>query len=241
MGTRVKAVLFDIDGTILKSQGAGKRALEHAVTDLFGTTGAMDTVQFQGRTDPYIIHESLEPAGIARVEIARRMDEIKERYFSYLRRYIREVDVVLLPGIRDLLAVLGRESVIVTGLLTGNFVEGARIKLGVFDLFPLFQTGVFGDDTSVRNEMPAIARERIRALHGTAPDFGDMVVIGDTVHDVECGKRAGARTLAVGTGWTPADVLIAQGPDLYLDSLGDTRQALEGILRLLELQPGPPN
>jgi phosphoglycolate phosphatase len=239
MSSLIKAVLFDIDGTILKSQGAGKRALEDAVMDLFGTTGAMDAVEFQGRTDPYIIHASLEPAGIAREEITARMEEIKDRYFSYLRRYIREVDVILLPGIRELAAALGRESRVVTGLLTGNFREGARIKLGVFDLFPLFTMGVFGDDTSVRNEMPSIAREKIRAAHGTIPDFGDLLIIGDTVHDVECGRRSGTRTLAVGTGWTPPEVLIAQGPDLYMDSLGDTERALAGIRGLLGIPALP--
>lgn len=231
-GTDIKAILFDIDGTILRCQGAGKRSLERAALEVFGTTGAMDTVHFQGKTDPWIIYASLEPAGFAREEIAGRMEALKERYFSHLRRFIREVDVTLLPGIRALVGELQADEDTVVGLLTGNFIEGARIKLGVFDLFSSFTMGVYGDDAEVRNEMPAIAREKIRALSGDAPGFDEMLVIGDTVHDVECGKHSGALTLAVGTGWTPPEELRARTPDLYFDTLEDTPTVLAGIRAL---------
>ncbi len=228
-GTAIKAVLFDIDGTILKCHGAGKRSLERAAMDIFGTAGLMDSVDFQGKTDPLILYESLVPAGVGREEIRANMDRLKDRYLFYLDRLITAANVTLLPGVLPLLRELSANDSAVLGLLTGNFSAGARIKLSAHGLGGYFRFGVFGDDTAVRNEMPAIARERIRGLLGADIGFGEMVIIGDTVHDIECGKNAGAVSIAVGTGWTEERELVSMKPDFYFPDLSDKDGVLSAI------------
>ncbi|HNU92287.1 MAG TPA: HAD family hydrolase [Spirochaetota bacterium] len=232
-----KAALFDIDGTILKCHGAGRLSLERACMEVFGTIGLMPEVNFQGKTDPLILYESLTSVGFERAEIDSRIDELEERYTEYLSGTIHEHEALLLPGIVDLLEKLSAIDGLFIGLLTGNFERGARIKLSRFGLNRYFTFGVFGGDTADRNEMPPIARRKIRGIFGVDIAFEDMIVIGDTVHDVECGRRSGARTMAVGTGWASREELLERNPDLYLDDLGDTAVVLAALAELLGLGP----
>ncbi|MGV7928433.1 MAG: HAD family hydrolase [Spirochaetota bacterium] len=232
-----KAILFDIDGTILNCHGAGRLSLERACHDVFGTIGRMPGINFQGKTDPLIIYESLVPVGFSREIIDSRLGELRERYTGYLSSLILEHEVVLLPGIIPLLRELSSIEGVVIGLLTGNFERGAEIKLSRFDLGGYFSFGVFGDDTADRNEMPPIAREKILRIFGRSVAFSDMVVIGDTVRDVECGKRSGTRTVAVGTGWAPREELLLRDPDYYFADLGETRDVLAALTGLLDLEP----
>ncbi len=223
----IKTVLFDIDGTILRCNGAGKKAMVMASEEVYGTRGLMEEYNFQGRTDSLILRESLIPAGISENTLTAGLDRFKERYFSLLEGLIREYDVVLLPGVEDLLRALnGRDDVFV-GLLTGNYAEGARIKLSRFGLNGYFRTGVFADDTAIRNEMPCIARERLKSDHGWNCDFRDIYIIGDTIYDLECARTWGAVSVAVATGWTGRDVLLSQEPDYFFEHLGDTAAVLE--------------
>ncbi len=235
-----KTVLFDIDGTILNCHGAGRLSLERACRDVFGTTGRMTDIDFQGKTDPLIIYESLLPVGFSRETIDSRLGDLRDGYTGYLSSLIDEHEVVLLPGIVPLLRELNSIESVIVGLLTGNFERGAAIKLSRFDLGGYFSFGVFGDDTADRNEMPPIAREKIRALFGHDIDFSDMVVIGDTVHDVECGKRSGTRTIAVGTGWAAREELLRRGPDYYFADLGETGEVLAALTEALGLEPVEP-
>jgi phosphoglycolate phosphatase-like HAD superfamily hydrolase len=221
----------------LKCHGAGKRSLENAAVEIFGTSGLMDQVNFQGKTDPLILYESLAPAGISEQEVNRKLGPLKEAYLAFLEKNIREAEVTLLPGVLPLLEELKRREGIILGLLTGNFSEGARIKLSVFDLNRYFVFGVYGDDSHIRNEMPGIAREKIRGLFDTEIDFRDMVVIGDTVYDIECGRNAGAVTIAVGTGWTGEDELLAREPDYYFRDLSDTGGVTGAIYEALDFTP----
>lgn len=196
---------------------------------MFGTIGAMEHVNFQGKTDMLILNESLLGAGITEKELNNGIDILKKKYFSYLEARIRENEITLLPGIREILEALDTGNGVLLGLLTGNFSEGARIKLSKFDLARHFKFGVFCDDTHIRNEMPGIARNKLRQNFNIHVDFSDMIVIGDTVHDIACGKFSGARTLAVGTGWTEKETLLRCEPDYYLDDLHDTEEVLRII------------
>ncbi len=236
-GIEIKAILFDIDGTILRCQGAGKRSLESATMDVFGTTGLMDEVHFQGKTDPLIIYEALLPAGVEADAIRENMEALKERYLAYLQKNIMEVDVVLLPGVRELLDELDGSRDVIVGLLTGNFSMGARIKLSAVGLEGRFPFGVYGDDTCIRNEMPGIARRRIKDLTGDEVDFTDLLVVGDTIYDIECGKSSGAISMAVGTGWTDEKELLLRNPDLYFRDLSDTPRVLSTIGEALCIGP----
>jgi phosphoglycolate phosphatase len=228
-GYAIRTILFDIDGTILKCNGAGRLSLESAALDVLGIKGEMGSVNFQGKTDPQILHESLLPAGLSSEQIAGAMEKIKERYIFYLNQYIMEFEVTLMPGIRELLHELRKRDGLLTGLLTGNFSAGARIKLSRFDLNDEFPFGVFGDDTPVRKEMPAIARNKIRDIYNVDVSFGDMFIIGDTVHDIACARHAGAVAISVGTGWTDEKTLLGEKPDYYFRDLSDTMN-VAGVL-----------
>jgi phosphoglycolate phosphatase len=226
----IKAVLFDIDGTLLKCFGAGKKALVRACQEVFGTVGRMNAVDFQGKTDPLILLESLGIMGYREEDINKNIGELKERYFRHLGEYIFDSTSVLLPGVEEILEKLSGTEGVLLGLLTGNFRESARIKLGRFDLNRFFAFGVFGDDASYRNDMPAVAKDVILRDFGIDLAFGDMVIIGDTVYDIECAKTAGAVSISVGTGWLDREVLLSRNPDFFFEDLGDTGRVMEAIL-----------
>ncbi len=196
---------------------------------MFGTVGRMDSVDFQGKTDPLILRESLGVMGFSDDDIDRNTDALKRRYFSHLAEYIRESPSVLMPGVGELLERLSGMDRVLPGLLTGNFRESARIKLDRFGLYRYFGFGVFGDDAAHRNDMPPIARRILREQYALDIPFGDIVIIGDTVYDIECARAAGAVSVAVGTGWVGKDALLSRGPDHYFEDLGDTDSVLAAI------------
>ncbi|MBN2078168.1 MAG: HAD hydrolase-like protein [Spirochaetes bacterium] len=226
----IRAILFDIDGTLIKCFGAGKRSLITACEEVFGTVGMMEGVDFQGKTDPLILLESLRGMGYGEEEINRNLETLKRRYFHHLEINIQDGASVMLPGVLPLLERLSLEKGILRGLLTGNFRESARIKLDRFDLYRFFPFGVFGDDASLRNDMPPIARRIIRDIFNIEMDYGDIVIIGDTIHDIECARAVGAVSVSVGTGWVGRETLISLEPDHYFDDLSDTDGILESIL-----------
>jgi len=198
--------------------------------DVFGTVGNMETVNFQGKTDLLIITESLIPAGISAAEIDTNLRILKKKYFHNLREMMRVHRATLMPGIMDLLEKLRGRKGVITGLLTGNFMESAYIKLNRFDLGDYFSFGVFGCDAVNRNDMPGIARMILKKKFSLDIDFRDMVIIGDTIYDIECSKKSGAVSVSVGTGWTDREILLKNNPDFYFDDLRDTRQVVTSIL-----------
>ena len=226
----MKAILFDIDGTLVRCHGAGKAALMQAAIDVFGTFGSMEKVDFQGKTDPIILHESLTMRGFDEKTIAENTEKLKEKYFSYLNKNMYEYEVTLLPGIQEILYAVYNASNVLPGLLTGNFREGARIKLHRFGLNSFFRFGAFGEDAPERNGLPLVARERIKEELGAEIDYNDMVIIGDTVHDIACARHVGAVSVAVGTGWTDREILLSRNPDYYFDDMSDTGKILDAIV-----------
>lgn len=216
----VTLVLFDIDGTLVQTGRAGVRGMNRAFLDLFGASDALDGVPVAGRTDRAIVSEVLqkigqpaEPETIIRVrdEYCRRLPEALADPAS------RPMGV--LPGVHDLLSALEARTDVVTGLLTGNFVAGAALKLGHFDLWDRFPFGAFGDDHVERRALvPVAVAEAARRGHTPfAPDR--IVVIGDTPLDVDCAQAHGARAIAVATGMYTEDVLRATGADLTVATL----------------------
>ena len=202
----------------------------NAVKEVFGTAGSMESVNFQGKTDLLIISESLAPEGIGIREIESSLRDLKMKYFRNLREMLPGHGATLMPGIRELLDKLISTRGVLVGLLTGNFMESAFIKLGRFSLGGYFRFGVYGCDALQRNDMPGIARERIRNDFSIDHDFRDMVIIGDTVYDIECSKKSGARSISVGTGWTGKEILLSQEPDYYFDDLAHTDRVMDAIL-----------
>jgi phosphoglycolate phosphatase-like HAD superfamily hydrolase len=219
---------------LLRTHGAGKQAMVQAAIEVYGTAGDMDTVNFQGRTDPLILMQSLIPHGIMEETIFAHIEDFKRRYFAYLKNTMPHSEAILLPGIHELLQALTEYDNIIVGLLTGNFYQGALIKLQHFDIFKYFSMGVFADDTHIRNDMPKIALQRLYSLTGRTFSPEDLIIIGDTIYDIECGKTAGAVTVAVATGWTDAKTLLSHKPDYFFQDLSNTKSFLYTIKELRE-------
>ncbi len=186
----------------------------------------MEDLNFQGKTDPLILYESLKVLGLDENEIDSRIPELKEHYFLLLEKNLKKFPVKLMPGIVELLDALSPREDILTGLLTGNFSTSAYMKIGVHGLNDYFPFGIFGDDTAIRNEMPAIGKQKIKNVYNRNVDFSDMFIIGDTEHDIACAQYAGAVSVAVGTGWTDRDFLKSKNPDYYFDDLADTEKLM---------------
>ena len=224
-------ILFDIDGTLVLTGGAGMRALNRACEDLVSGEDAMAGVTFAGRTDWSILDDILRNHGHTLDEVL--LDHLRQRYVTHLAEEIqlpgRGVKDVM-PGIRELLAALDSREDARVGLLTGTFVEGARIKLEYFDLWKHFPWGAFGGDSASRNDLVPIALARARGHGIDAVPPADVIVVGDTPNDVECALVAGATPVAVATGSYSVDQLRAAGADIVFDDLSDTA----AFLRLLD-------
>jgi phosphoglycolate phosphatase len=229
----VKLVLFDIDGTILLTDGAGKRAIHRALMDVFGSTGPADH-RFDGKTDPQIVRELMRIAGHADDHIDARMTGLFERYVDYLQDELRTgyADVRVMPGVLELLDALEARDDATLGLLTGNLVEGARAKLTAAGIDPdRFAIGAYGSDHETRGELPAVAQRRAREELGLTIDGSDVVVIGDTPADLSCGRAIGARAIGVATGhYSVEDLSLFEPLAVFADlsCTGDVVRAIFG-------------
>jgi phosphoglycolate phosphatase-like HAD superfamily hydrolase len=224
-------VLFDIDGTILHSGGAGRDAMEYALSTTFGTPGD-SSMRYDGKTDKQIVRESMRAAGFSDTDIDSRMDEVVALYVASLSGRLADParGVGMYPGIAELIDAVHKRSDSALGLLTGNVEAGARLKLDAVGLdFDQFQVNAFGSDHEVRGELPGIAHRRMLDMFGISLRGRDVVVIGDTPADVACGRSLGARAIAVATGWYSVEDLKAHNPYAVFADLSDTDAVLEVI------------
>lgn len=226
-----RLVLFDIDGTLLSSGGAGKRAFADALVEVFGTAGPVDAYSMAGRTDPQIARELLTAAGVEASRIEAALDGLWRVYVRNLEREIAGTEVHTFPGVHALVErVEAAGNGVLPGLLTGNVAEGARLKLERAGIgFARFRVGAFGSDHADRPELPAVAVARAEALTGHRYRGKEIVVVGDTPLDVACGRHLGVRTIAVATGGHPREELAACDPDHLFDDLADTARVWEAI------------
>lgn len=218
-----RLVLFDIDGTILSSEGAAPRAFRAALEAVFGTSGPARGYSFAGRTDPQIARDLLTLAGIPGEEIDEGLPAVWEGYTRRLASELTTVRTSVFPGVRALLDRLhASPDVAVLGLLTGNLLEGARLKLesAAIDV-SRFRVGAYGSDHADRSALPAIAIERAEEVVGHRFAGKSVVIVGDTPFDIACGEHLGVRTVAVATGTFSAGDLRACGPDHLFDDLSD--------------------
>lgn len=224
---RMKIFLFDIDGTLIRSGGAGKAAMEAALVGEFGVTELIDKVPYSGRTDRAICRDLLELHGLEpNAENDRRLEE---SYLRQLPECLHKHGGTVLPGIRPLLDALVERSDCALGLLTGNVRAGAGHKLRHFGLWDYFRFGGFGDRHLDRDDVArtalAAALEFLQREH-----IGESVwVIGDTPLDVSCARAIGARSVAVATGWHDRDELAACKPDLLYDDLFEWERFLAQV------------
>jgi phosphoglycolate phosphatase-like HAD superfamily hydrolase len=220
----MKFILFDIDGTLIDSGGAGLGALDLAFREMYSVDDAFRDIPMAGRTDLQIIREGLELHGIGYSEGA--IPEFSKTYIKYLMQNVDNRKGHVKDGVREVLERLDSCGDYMLGLLTGNIEEGARIKLEHFGLHGYFRTGAFGSDSEDRNELLPIAVEKLRREFSLEIDFRDCFVIGDTPKDVDCAKCHGAYAIAVATGPYSCSALSEAGADLVLQDLSDTDRLL---------------
>ncbi|MEO6237866.1 MAG: HAD family hydrolase [Vicinamibacterales bacterium] len=220
-------ILFDIDGTLVLTGRAGWRAMNRACADLVGHDKAMDGVEFAGRTDWSILADVMRNNAVPFDRAL--LDRLSRRYSAHLAEEIQLPGTGLkdvMPGVRPLLDALQRRDDVALGLLTGNFIEGARIKLEYFDLWKHFPCGAFGGDSANRNDLVPVAIRRARECGIADVDAARVIVIGDTPNDVECARVVGALPVAVATGSYSVDDLRRSGADIVFQDLSDTQAFL---------------
>lgn len=225
-------ILFDIDATLITTGGAGRRAMVEAGRMLHGAGFHAEGVDFAGRLDPLILRDLLAANGVETTPAA--MASIRETYRGALLAELASTGVAQpLPGVIDLLGVLARPGARATlGLLTGNFAETGSIKLRSAGIDPDgFAIRVWGDESPheppARDHLPGVAIERVSKAWGRAARGEEVVVIGDTPHDIACARAHGCRVIAVATGKFPREDLLHA--DLTLPDLAD----VDGVLRWL--------
>lgn len=228
----MKLVLFDIDGTILLTSGAGKRAVHRALAEVFGAPGRSEH-RFDGKTDPQIVRELMRLEGHGDDHIDSRMPRLLDRYVDFLHEELGHDSTVvrLMPGVAELLDQLEARPDVLLGLVTGNLAAGAAAKLRAAGIDPSrFRVGAYGSDHELRVELPGVACRRARDELGIVVTGHDVVVIGDTPADVECGQAIGARTIGVATGYFSVDELRARGADDAFEDLADTDAVVRAIV-----------
>jgi phosphoglycolate phosphatase-like HAD superfamily hydrolase len=227
----VKVVLFDIDGTMLRTDGAGRRAMERALQRVFGTTGA-PSYRYDGKTDKQIVRELMRGAGFDDATIDRRFPDVIATYVDELAHELRvgAERVRCYAGVVELIAALETRHDRVIGLLTGNIEPGAVAKLTAARIdFAKFRVNAFGSDAEERGALPAIALARARATLARQLEGDALVLIGDTPSDIACGRGVGARAIAVATGRYSVADLQSHKPHAAFSDLGDTAAVLQAI------------
>ena len=227
----MKLVLFDIDGTILWSDGAGRRAMMRALTAAFGTSGSPN-YRYDGKTDRQIVRDLMRMEGHADDTIDARMTALLDEYVTWLQEELRsgQTHIERFRGVLELLDALEARADRRISLLTGNIEVGASAKLRAVGIDPArFSVSAFGSDHEMRGELPAIAQRRAREELGLHVEGDAIVIIGDTPADIDCGRAIGARAIAVATGRYSVEELASHRPSAVFPDLADTDAVMRAI------------
>lgn len=228
--SRATLILFDIDGTLVLTGGAGARAMSLAFEELLGIRDAFRGMPMAGRTDTWILGDAIALHGIA--PDSSTLVQFRDLYLRHLAVEIEKPSSTrkgIMPGVRDLLEALNGRDDVHLALLTGNYESAARIKLQYFDLWRYFSCGAFGDDAPDRNGLLPKAVAAVAARGGPAFEPRDSVVIGDTPLDVACARFSSARAIGVATGHHSVDDLREAGADVVFEDLSDMRAVLRAL------------
>ena len=223
----MRLVLFDVDGTLLLTGGAGGRALSGAIAQTYALPTGTDGVLYDGKTDPQIVREILSHHGQEDRFTEEEVSSLFSIYLALLREELNAGDdLLVLPGARELVRTLDRQENFLLGLATGNIEEGARLKLERAGLESFFAFGGFGSDAENRTDVIRIAMERGRQRNALVnPE--QVFIVGDTPRDIVHGKEAGAGTLAIASGNFSLDALKSYQPDLAVASLDPIEPIVE--------------
>lgn len=220
----MRLILFDIDGTLIDSGGAGTRSLDLSLKELFSVDNAFEGISMAGKTDTQIIKEGLMKHGIS---VNGNIDTVITAYLKYLRKEINNDRKHVKPGIYNLLDTLSFMKDIGSGLLSGNLESGARIKLEPFKLNEYFPTGAFGSDDEDRNNLLPVAVKRFEELFRRKIQIDNCIVVGDTPRDVECAHIYGAMCIGVATGPYSFTALKEAGADYVVQDLSSQNTLLQ--------------
>jgi phosphoglycolate phosphatase len=214
----VRLALFDIDGTLIRTGGAGVRAFAKTFATEFSAADGFERLKFAGRTDTGLVREFFGFHQIA--PTPENFARFFERYVFWLDHMLRESQTAVCPGVREFLRQLqALPQPPLLGLLTGNIRLGAEIKLRHLKLWDVFQTGAFADDHEARDQIAVVAQQRGSRILGTELRGDEVLVVGDTPHDIRCGRAIGAKVLAVATGGNELEELRAHRPDWAIPDL----------------------
>lgn len=226
----MRLILFDIDGTLLREGLAPKIAFARALRETYNTSGPVQNFKFAGMTDPECVVEIMRLAGLDDATIFERRDECLRRYVDHLTIEMKNHDgAKLYPGVRELLERLNKLEHVLVGLLTGNILRGAQLKLRRWNLEPFFRFGAYGDDHENRSVLAQIALDKARVLTGLPIAGADTTVVGDTPRDITCARAIGARAVVVATGHVSRLELAQAAPDALLDSFENYEAALRAM------------
>ncbi len=214
-----KLLLFDIDGTLISTGGAGEQALKDAIKQAFDSDSGLDGIEIAGRTDSSIARAILKKLGLE--PHPQHLTRLLEVYLENLGRRLQERQGRILPGILPLLQYAKELPHITLALLTGNLARGAELKLKHYGLWDYFEFGAYADDHHDRNALGPVAQERARLRCGVSFNPGEVYVIGDTPHDIACGRAIDAITVAVATGHYGRGELALHQPHHLFNDFSD--------------------
>ena len=224
-------ILFDIDGTLLLTQKAGMHAMLDGGRELFGDHFTIEGVEFSGRLDPLIWNDLAAKNGVPNHN--GEHERFRAVYARHLRRRLNEnPTAMLLPGVRSLVDSLRLHAHVTIGLLTGNYPETGRLKIERAGLHPdLFLVAAWGIDGDSRRDLPPVAIRRYVELTRRSLHAGDVVIIGDTPHDIDCARCHGCRSIGVATGYFSMTQLREAGADLAVENLSEVEEVIAWLLR----------
>ncbi len=222
-----RLLLFDIDGTLVHSGGAGVHALKLTLVERFGIADDLHDIEIAGVTDSGIVVSILRKHKIPVTN--ENISAFLDSYVHFLSIELPRCEGKLLPGVLELLGKLKSRPHLVLALLTGNVARGAQLKLEHYGVWHFFEFGAFADDHQDRNRLGTFARTRAKERHGREFAASEIDVIGDTPRDIACGKAFGARTIAVATGTWSHDQLAKYQPDFLIDDLSN----VDGVIDTL--------
>jgi phosphoglycolate phosphatase-like HAD superfamily hydrolase len=217
-----KLILFDVDGTLVLTGGVAVGLMTEVISEVAAMPVSWSLSDFIGNTDQNIIHTLLHRNGIGEANISEMTERIVEIYLNRLKGVLSKDGVIeVLPGVQTLLRTLKEDQNFFLGLLTGNMLAAAQIKLSVDHLFDYFPIGAFGDDALKREQLPPFAIQRAEKYYGHFFEKKDIWIIGDSINDIRCAHSNHLKCLAVASGHTPKEDLAAFRPNALVDDLKD--------------------
>lgn len=224
-------VLFDIDGTLLHPGSGARKSLSQALFEAVGQNFKIEPGFCAGKTDLLIVMDILKSGGFSEDEVHKVLDPVLDRYLELMEtNYNAKKDAFVYDGVHSLISTLQNMPDVYLGLLTGNIERGARIKLEPFGLNEFLPTGAFGEDGFIRTDLSKVAVSRTESHYNVNFQPQNVVVIGDTIEDIKCGKVIQARTIAVSQHMRNDDELSGMNPDFIFRSFENKDAIIEAIV-----------